>query len=236
MNIRCLVSVMLLSASTAFAESTPHVVAVMGEAEMLVAPDYATVDLGVVTQAQSASAALAENNSRMTHVLDALHSLGVSDTDIRTSEFSVDPRYEKTGANDYDPQALRPVIGYAVANKLIVTVHEMPKVARIIDAAVEAGANDLGRVDFEVKNQTDVMDRARRAAVDAAYHKAEILSAAAHVNLGPAISINDNEATAYYNGAPEIQQVVVTGARVATPIAPGQISVKSRITVVYEVR
>lgn len=223
-----------LASSALGDETPPHTIAVVGDAEIRVPPDFATVVVGVITQGPNVSAALSENDARMSHVLEGLKSLGLSDADIRTSAFTVQPKYEKTSPNDYDPEALRPVIGYSVENKVEVTFTDTSKIAKIIDTSVEAGANDAGQVEFSVKNPAEVIDRARRAAVAAAYHKALVLSAAAHMTLGRAISITDNEANNFYGGM-EVEQVVVTASRVpTTPISPGGIAVKSRVTVLYE--
>jgi uncharacterized protein YggE len=233
----CLIGALVAFASVpaAFADETPpHTIVVMGEAEINVPPDFATVAVGVVTQGQNVSAALAENNVRMSRVVEALKALGLADANIQTSKFDVQPKYEKRSPGDYDVNALRPVVGYAVSNKVVVTVTDMSKIAKIIDASVQAGANDAGEMVFSVKNPGEVIDRARHAAIDAAYHKAEIFAAAAHMNLGPAISITDNEAN-YSSGGMEVEQVIVTGSRLpATPISAGGIPVKSRVTVVYD--
>ena len=102
--------------------------------------------------------------------------------------------------------------------------------------SVRAGANASGKVNFQIKNLVQYMDKIRAAAVDAAHHKAEILTAAAHVGLGPAISITENQADTYYNDntGPGLRaEVVVTAEKIAAPIAPGQITIKSAVTVVY---
>ena len=226
----------LLSASATFANETPpHTIAVMGEAEMRVQPDFATVTVGVVTQGESVSGTLAGNNAKMNRVLDALKSLDLPETDIRTTTFSVEPKYEKSDSNVYDPEALRPVIGYAVSNRVVVSVADTSKIAKIIDTSVEAGA--AGEVKFSVKNPTEEFDRARRAAVDAAFHKAQILSSAAHMTLGPPISITDNEANNYYNGETLDETVVVTGSRTpTTPIEAGGIPIKVQVTVLYDAK
>ena len=230
---------LLLPAMPACADQTqPHTIAVQGEAEMRLAPDLATIEVGVITQGTVVADVLAENSAKMSRVIEALRSLGIPDADIHTSTFDIQPRYEKQIQGQYDEEALRPIVGYLVSNKATVTVTDMTKIAKIIDDTVRAGANASGRVGFRVKNLTQYMDKARVAAMDAAHHKAEVLTAAAHVGLGQALSITDNQANTYYNGRPGpegdgLESVVVTGYRASTPILPGQITITSEVTVVY---
>jgi hypothetical protein len=211
----------------------------MGEAELRVAPDIATIEVGVVTQGPVVADALADNNARMSRVIDALRQLKIADSDIHTSSFMIQPKYEKRPQGDYDYDELRTVIGYYISNKVTITVTDMSKIAKIIDATVQAGANASGQVSFDVKNLTQQMDKAREAAIGSAFHKAQILAAAAHLDLGPALSITDNQANREYNGhaSAGVETVVVTGSRIpSTPILPGEITLNSQVNVVYALK
>jgi hypothetical protein len=217
-------------------ETPPHTIAVMGEAEVQLPPDFASVQVGVVTQGTVVEDALAENNARMSRVIDALRALHIPDKDIHTSDFAIQPKYEAMAPGQYDYQAFRQIIGYYISNNVTVSVMDMTKVASIIDASVKAGANASGKVEFRVKNLAQHMDDARRAAVENAHHKAVVLAEAAHMTLGPALSITDNQANTNYDNESHgglVETVVVTGSMVSTPILAGQTSLFSQVTVVY---
>ncbi len=232
-------------ATSAYAEAItpPHSIAVAGEATMYLPPDYATIELGVVTQAPLVGDALAENSARMTRVIAAIRALGIPDKDIHTSTFLIQPKYGKVEQGNYDTDQFRTIVGYYISNRVTVTVRNLTKIATIIDESVKAGANASGNVEFAIDSLTAHLDEARRKAIETAHHRAEVLTQAAHVSLGAALSITDNEANEYYsdeargynyygNGA---ETVVVTGSRIPTPIEPGLISIVSRVTVVYAV-
>ena len=229
----------LASAWPCAGDETPrHSIAVMGEAELVTPPDYATVEVGVITQGPAVAGALAENSARMSKVIDALHTLGIADKDIQTSDFNIVPKYQKRQDGDYDSYEMRPIVGYSIANQATVTVTDMSRIARIVDASVDAGANASGRVDFRVRNLTDKLDRTRQAAVENARHKAAVLSTAANMKLGRALSITDNQANTNYDsraaGYQQVESVVsVGGGHLATPILSGQITLTSQVTVVY---
>ncbi len=231
-------AVVLLSAIPAFAEETPpHSIAVAGEAELLIPADYATISVGVVTQGKTVGEALAENNARMTHVVEALRGLSIPDADIKTAKFHIEPKYTPRAQGDYGDDTLRTIIGYAVSNQVDVIVRDMTKVSRIIDTTVDAGANAAGSIQFDVKNYTELFDKARAAAVESAHHKAQVLAVAAHLELGRALSVTDNEADrSYESRASGAETVVVTGSRIPTPILPDQVRIVARVTVLYAVK
>lgn len=235
----CLLALCLTALPALAEETPPHTIAVAGEVELLLPPDYATIELGVVTQGPLVGDALAENSVRMTRVIDAVKSLGISEKDIRTSTFLIQPKYEKILAGEFDTEAFRTIVGYFISNKVSVTVKDLTNVAKIIDQSVKAGANASGTVSFNVNGLTAHLDEARRKAIENAHHKAEVLTEAAHIQLGPAISITDNQADMSYNGRADlgsVETVVVTGARAPTPIEPGLVSIHSTVTVVYATR
>lgn len=232
-------AILLLSPMPALAEETPlHSIAVSGEAELLLPADYATISVGVVTQAKSVGEALADNNSRMTRVIETLRGMSIPDSDIRTAKFHIEPRYTPRAQGDYEHDSLRTIIGYAVSNQVDVIVRDMTKVSRIIDATTDAGANSTGSIRFDLKNYADNFDKARKAAVESAHHKAEVLAAAAHLELGRAVSVTDNEADRSYEGRRPsgAETVVVTGSRIPTPILPEQVRIVARVTVLYAVK
>jgi uncharacterized protein YggE len=175
----------LISSSAAMAAETPaHSIAVTGKAELLLRPDYATAELGVVTQSASVSDALAENGARMKRVIDSIKSLGVSAKDIQTSTFTIQPKYEKTAQPDYGNEEFKAIVGYYVENKVTVDVRDISRVAKVIDESVKAGANASGRVTFQVDAPSSHLDDARKMAIENAYHNAQVLTDAAHLTLG----------------------------------------------------
>ena len=112
---------------------------VTGEASVAANPDQAKIDIGVVTQAERADAAALQNAERTDAVLAALRKTLGQGAEIKTISYSVNPnyRYPKEGA---------PVItGYTATNTLQVTLNDLKLVGKVIDAAVQFGANAIQR-------------------------------------------------------------------------------------------
>src|SRR5689334_10439385 len=80
-------------------------VTVVGNGEIKGRPDTATVQIGVMTQAQAAKDALAQNTTQAQALQQKLKELGVADKDVQTSSFNISPTYGSDG---------RQVTGYQV--------------------------------------------------------------------------------------------------------------------------
>jgi uncharacterized protein len=237
-RIGLLIWVATAIATSAFADQmTPmHTIAVAGEAELLMPPDHAKIELGAVSQASIVGDALADNSARMSRVIAAVKALGIPDKDIQTSQFVIQPKYAPMPDRSYDEQQFRTIVGYYISNKVTVTVKDIGKIAKVIDESVAAGANASGTVSFGVDDMSSHLDDARRRAIENAHHRAEVLTAAAHVSLGAALSIIDNRADTNYDDNVFETVVVTGGGRAPTPIEPGLVRLNSVVTVVYATR
>jgi uncharacterized protein YggE len=232
-----LIIVLACAATSVIAAEMDHRLAVTGDAETMLAPDFATVELGALTQAKTVAEALAENNERMARVVTALHALGVADKDIQTNDFKVMPQYP-TMPNGYDEDRTKPIIGYYITNKVTVRLFEMSKIAKVIDTCFQAGANSGGSVAFGITNREKHLDALRQAAIANARHKAEIMAAAAGVKLGPAVTVGDTTRYGYVAGTvtQTVSPVTAISAVPDTPILPGRIPLNVSVSVVYELR
>lgn len=196
-------------------------VTVGGSATVRSAPDEAVVVLGVRTDADTAEAAMAENAERMGAVIRALLDQGLREEDLATSYLSLYPRYSDSGMS---------VVGYTAENQVTVTVGDLDRVGRLIDRAVEAGANLTSGITFRLSGENEAADRALAEAVADARGKAELLAAAAGASLGEVISIAEAGSPipppVYYDYA-------VAEAAAAPPVLPPELETQVSVTVVW---
>jgi hypothetical protein len=224
-------AVLLLAAPTAaLAADTPRVITVSGQGEVHASPDEAMLSAGVVSDARTAAAALADNAKAMNAVFDALRRAGVPERAMQTSGFNVSPQY----ATDKDGTQTQRITGYQVSNTVNVTLDDLSKVGPTLDALVASGANAIGGVSFDIKNPKAAMAQARTLAVTDAIDHAQTLAKAAGVTLGPIMSINDGEANDS-EPRPMYRMMTVTAAR-GTPIAAGEQSVTANVSITWEIR
>src|SRR5258705_6435087 len=106
------------------------------QGEVRVAPDRATVVVGVQTRAATAADAAQQNSRKQRAVIDAIKAPGVPAEQIATTNFNVIPetRYDREGGT---PR----VTSYLVINDVTVELKRIDLVGPVIDAALAAGAN-----------------------------------------------------------------------------------------------
>jgi hypothetical protein len=229
-----LITAVLLSACNAIApgasSTQPRTINVNGSSQVILTPDIAYVSIGVHTEAEDAKEAVAANNEQTQAVVDALVAEGVDPKDIQTVNFSIYPqeRYSPTGES----------LGryFAVDNTVSVKVRDLDSLGDLLDAAVQAGANTIYGISFDVENKDAALEQGRQAAVENARLQAEQLAAAAGVSLGPVYSISS------YSSYPVPMAYDVKGiggaadAAASVPISPGQQTITVDVSVAYEIR
>jgi hypothetical protein len=205
----------------------PPAISVTGEAQISVAPDIAFVDAGVATDARTAREASEANNAAMAKVFAALKAVNIDARDVQTSRLSLQPQY---APNRSGPS---PIVGYRASNRVTVRIHDVSKVASVIDTLVGAGANDIGNVAFEVSQASQLLDDARGKAVADARRKAEIYAKAAGVTLGAPLSISEGGA----QPQPMFRaKAVAPMAAAPTQIAQGEETLSISVSVSWAIR
>jgi hypothetical protein len=186
-------SAAMLTVAPAVAQDQPSLaqtgsITMEGRGTVSVAPDMAVITTNVVTTAETAAEALAENSASITKVIDAIKGAGIEAKDIQTRGFGIYPRYERiTDGSNRQPN----IIGYEIRNGVEVNVRDLAKLGGLLTLVVESGANSVDGIRFEVSDPQEKLDEARKKAVEAARHKAEIFASAAGVELGSIMTITE---------------------------------------------
>ncbi len=216
--------------SPAFADDMKLVrsIVISGHGEVRAAPDFASLSLGVFKNAMTANEALAANTVAMQTLMAALKAAGIADKDMQTSNFSVNPRY------DYKPDGSPPLAnGFDVSNSLTVTVRKLDNLGAILDASVNAGANQINGIAFGVNDSTTVMDSARNDAVTDAKRKAELYAKASGVKLGDVININEGGS---YQPQPMVMAQAMKERSADVPIAQGEQVLAVDVSITWEIK
>lgn len=224
-----LLAIMALVTLPALAAEAPlPTISVIGEGQVEAAPDMAIMSLGVQTDADTASAAMAETSAKLAAVIERLKAAGIEPRDIQTSGLSLGPRYDY-GKQDGTPPT---VVGYTASNMVTVRVRALDKVGSVLDSVVADGANTLNGLSLGLAEDRALKDEARREAVADAAAKAALYAEAAGVKLGRVASIS--EAGGY---APPMPMAMEAGfAKSAdVPVAPGELTISAMVSVVYEI-
>ncbi len=204
-----------------------RLVTVSGTATISTAPNEATVNFGVKTQAPDSQTASADNAHTMTAIMAALAKQGVSKSDVSTTDFRL---YTQVLNRDTKQQTTV----YVADNEIQVTVRDLTKTGSVIDAAVAAGATDVGGIQFKLSNQTNVRQQALEQAVKDAQAKAEAMARASGVTLGGIVSMRENVEN---NPIPYQYGNVFAAApspAPTTPVSPQQVQTQVTVTAVWD--
>jgi uncharacterized protein len=198
---------------------------VSAQGEIKVAPDIATISIGVVTQGQAADVALAANTAEMNAVVAVIKRDGVADKDIQTANLSVNPQYQY-GQNE--PPKLT---GYEARNQLTVKIRALKKVGKVVDAVAGVGGNQINGISFGLDDDGKAMDAARVDAMKKASARAELYAGAANMKVDRILSISEGGAA-----APPFP-IAMARAEMAgsppPPMAPGELTVTADVTVAF---
>ena len=195
-------------------------ITVTGTGTVQTIPDQAEFTLGVQSEGPTARDALAANSERMRHVLAALFSAGVAKKDVQTQDVSLSQTYSSDGRPN----------GYSAHNSVSVTIRVLAKAGAILDAASNAGANDVYGPTLSRSDEDGQQAKALRAAIDNARAKARVLADAAGVQLGTVTAITEN------SSEPEPYYPVALAQRDAgAPIEPGRQQVQATVRVTFAI-
>lgn len=157
-------------------------------------PDMALFNAGVTTQGATASAALAENSTKMTRVIAALRRAGIADKDIQTSNLNLNPVYsppKRLPDGSYEEQE-RQIVGYQVTNNVSVKQRKLDDYGKVVDALVTAGANQVNGPSFMLSKPEAAQDEARTEAMKNARQRAQLYAQAAGLRVVGIVSISEN--------------------------------------------
>jgi len=198
-----------------------HVIKVIGEGELVLPPDTASVSLGVITEMKELMNAQNQNSIEITKIINAVKALGIPPNLIQTSDYRIETEY------DYE-QGKQLFRGYKVTHILLVKLEELPLVGKVVDTAVQNGANFVSNIQFSLKNKNDFYLQALALALNNASEKAKTIASTLQVTLNPAPS-------SIVESSPSVQPIqypaeTLVKAFSSTPIEPGQLKVKASVS------
>lgn len=208
----------------------PPSITVTGEAIIAVDPDVAQIDIGVTTQARSAPEASSENAERIARVLAEVRKLLGKGDEARTSGYSINPQYRST------PGGKPEITGYTANNTVRIKTAHLNDVGKLIDAAMQAGANNINRLMFTVKDEDAPRLEALRQATAKARSKADAMAAALGLRVVRIAAVSEGERALQ----PVYRQAMMAraeglAAAAPTPVEPGTVDVRASVTLSVEV-
>jgi hypothetical protein len=217
-----------------------NVLTVSDTGEIYAKPDLAITTFSVISNAKTVAKAMSDNTAKMNAVTDFLKKQGIKDTDLKTTNFSVYPKYEWAKATEFYPSGRQVLIGYEVQQSLEVKIRDMEKIGDIVQGATDAGSNQVGNLQFTIDKEDDLKVQAREEAIKKAKAKAKELASQLGVSLVRVSSFSENSSALrpYYDSYVAKEAYGMGGSSESVPTASvqtGENKISVSVTITYEI-
>ncbi len=206
------------------------VLKVSGQGKVTTMPDKAELFLNVWTEADNAVEAKELNSELSDAVFKALKGEDVDKDNIETYSFNI---YPKRKWLEEEEQYI--VVGYEVRHSVKVTTEEIDNVGKLIDVAVEAGANGVDRVSYTLTDETkmNAEEEALAMATEEAMDRAEAIADAAEVELKKLVTIDAD--TSYDRYYPLMEGLASARDESSTQLQPKSVEISASASLVYQI-
>jgi uncharacterized protein len=209
------------------AGANPRQVTVLGSGKVQGVPDTLTADVAIEFIAPDATGAMNQTNDRQQAVINALMGAGMDRKDIRTTQVSLEPRYNNPG-----PSGTMTITGYRASNGIEVKIHPADSASRLLAVIVDNGgdATRISSVRYSIADDSQLVKDARARAFEDAKNRAEQYAQLSGLRLGRVLSITEGTGAAPVTGAPAAPRAMAA----PVPVEPGQQTVSFSVTAIWE--
>lgn len=227
--ITCLAVLCIATLSNAQQADLRRMVTVEGEAEAFVAPDRASVELGVETEGKDAEDVKSDNDKVMRKLIAELKKVGIDPLDMQTSMVALQPIY------NWKPDGQREFVKFQMRNTLHVTVKDLVKLDAVMGVSIDVGGNIMQNINFSLSTAKAVRDDLRVQAARDSKRKAEALATAVGSRAGKPLTIIANE----YNPQPQMmREMMMSKAPMqdegGPSVATGQLHMRVTVNATFE--
>jgi uncharacterized protein len=203
----------------------PWGMSVFGAASVDGAPDVARLRVAIKQTRRKPGEAFEVTRAGVNQVREVLRRHAIPDSAVSTSRLDL--------KSSWSFGSERKFLGYECRASFVIEVRDLDALEAVLVEVVEAGANQVDGVEFDVSTKKELRAQARVAAVAAAREKAALYAEAASVRLGPVIHIKDVDSD-------QLQNVYRGhgsggGAGGEGDLTPGKISVTAGVVVGFSI-
>ena len=214
---------------------------VSGEGRVTAIPDIAEVSATVLTEGGTDLAALQKKNSdKGNAVIAFVKERGVEAKDIKTQNYTIEPRYQYTPCSYEYGQVCPPaeIIGYSIRQTITIKVRDFNTIGDILKGIVDRGANSVSGPSFTIDDPKETEAEAREEAFADARAKAQAIAKAAGFRLGKIQYISEGGMPTPYYGmvAGMGGDQMKTFEAVPPTVEPGSQEVVVSVNIQYEIK
>lgn len=216
---------------------------VSAEGESIGVPDVAQFSFEVISEGKTDIAVTQkENTEKMNAVIAYLESEEIDKKDVKTQNYSINPRYSTVRCKYEEGKVCPPptIIGYTVRQSVQVKIRDFDKISSVLKALVEKGANSVSQLSFTIDDKTELENEARADAIAKAKAKAELIAQESGFSVGRLLEINENfySTPMYRTGGGMMEMAVSMDMDEKAPaptIEPGSQEIKINVNMRYEI-
>jgi uncharacterized protein len=159
-----------------------------------------------------------------------LKSAGGAGSEVKTSGYSLQPQ------RIYRENQPPTISGYEARNMVTVTIGDLTKVGPVIDAAAQAGANDIAGIAFTLRKDRPARDEALALATREAMSKAQVIAQALGGRVVRIVEVLEEGTVRPIPRYDTLMARTMEAQKsVPTPIEIGSLEITGRVLVVAEV-
>jgi uncharacterized protein YggE len=235
-----------------------NIITINGEGEVFAVPDIAEIGFSVVAEKKTLTEAQSASAEKINAIMALLKEQGIAEKDIKTANYSANPKYEYRASGAPAPAAVsgmssgssvgvemmpvyyppqnQVVVGYEVSQTITVKVRDTEKVGALVTGIGEKGATNMYGPTFTIDDEVALQREARQKAIDDAKTKAQQLAKDLGVRLVRIVSFSENGGGYYpvmYKG---MEAAVSSDVGVAPEIPAGENRISANVSITYEIR
>ena len=202
----------------------PPVVVTTGTGEIRAAPDRAVVTLTSEARAKTAKDAQQQEAQATTAVRKLLADMKIPNESVRTTSYDLQPEFDYVQGKQIPRDFL-------ARHALEVRVDDLGQLGELISNAVDAGSAAVSGIQFDVKARDQLERDALKKAVEDARARADAAAAGAGTSVTSVIKVEEQRQ--FEPPRPRMfarAEMAAAAAPVATPVAEGEVEIKSTVT------
>lgn len=222
--------------------ANPKSVTISGHGEILAVPDIATLSFVVRSSNNSNDQMILKDQiaSSTNYILSSLKNLGILENDIKTTDYTANPKYGSQNCINLSIPCQSTIVGYEASESVNIKIRNTDNINKVLDVLAKAKISEISGPNFEVDNIDKIKIEARNKAIDDAKEKAISLSKALGVKIKNIISYSDDMDNSNYPVAYKAMDSKVIGMAASAPspetnLSKGENKINSNVSIIFEI-
>jgi hypothetical protein len=223
-----------------------NTITVSGMGEVFAVPDRAMFTVTVREEGAEVSDAQDKATKKINDIIAYLKDAGVEESDIKTINYNVNPKYEweqsASCSSGYCPPGKQTLVGFEVWQMLEVKVKDPKKAGELLTGVGGKGASEVSGLSFTIEDEDTLKADAREMAIEEASEKAEQLAEQLGVDIVRVVGFYEDAGGypmpyAYGRGGGIGMDMAMSEVKASPPELPtGENKIVSNVNVTYEIR